>query len=83
MRALRVRWSVGRDEFGEQVADAVVDVVADGADPLDGLSGGVVEFPVEVPFAGVNGAGDAAAHGDDDVGGPDDLVGKRFGVGVG
>lgn len=41
--------------------------------------GGVVEFPVFVAFAGVEGAGVAASHGDDDVGGADDLFGPWFG----
>ena len=40
---------------------------------------GVVEGPVLVARAGVEGAGVAAAHGDHHVGGPDDLVGPALG----
>jgi len=67
-------------ERGEEGADAVGDVVADGADGVEVLAGGVVELPVFVAFAGEVGAGVAAAHGDHDVGGADDLVGPGLGV---
>jgi hypothetical protein len=39
------------------------------------LPTGFGEFPVEVALAGEDGAGVAAAHGDDDVGGFDDVGG--------
>ena len=53
-----------------------------GADGVEGLPGGVVEFPVLVAFAGEEGAGVAAAHGDDDVGGLDGFGGEDLrGVG--
>src|SRR5262245_21533571 len=67
-------------ELVEELADALFDFVADGPDLFDGLAGGIVEGPVLVAFAGEDRAGVAAAHGDDDVGGTDDLVGPRFGV---
>src|SRR5699024_1365508 len=70
----RIVTSASGGEFGEQAADSAVDVVADGADGLGGLAGGVVEVPVEVALAGEDGAGVTAAHGDDYVGGLD-----RFG----
>lgn len=56
-------------EVVEEPADLALDLVADGADIVDGLAGGVVQGPVEVPRAGEDRAGVAAAHGDDDVGG--------------
>ena len=37
------------------------------------------DLPVLVALARVDGAGVAAAHGDDDVGGADDVVGERLG----
>ena len=57
----------------------MLDVVADGSDGGDVLAGGVVERPVFVALAGEDRAGVAAAHGDDDVGGLDDLVGPGLG----
>jgi hypothetical protein len=66
-------------EVREKLADPAFDLVADGADVFDCLAGGVVEDPVEVALAGEDGAGVAAAHGDHDVGGADDLVGPGFG----
>ena len=41
-------------------------------------AGGVAHLPVEVALAGVDGAGVAAAHGHDDVGGAHDVVGERL-----
>jgi ACR3 family arsenite transporter len=64
-------------ELGEEVADTTVDVIADGADGFEWLVDGVVDVPVEVPLAGIERAGVAAAHGDDDVCGARDLVGER------
>jgi len=57
-----------------------VDIVADGADGGDVESGRVGDVPVEVALAGVDGAGVAAAHGDDDVGGLDLVAGQWLGV---
>lgn len=70
--------SVG-EESGEEGLDAAIDVVADRPDLVHGLSGGVVELPVEVAFAGEDRAGVAAAHRDDHVGGLDGFGGQRFG----
>jgi hypothetical protein len=43
------RWCGDGDaEFGDQGPDADLDVVADGSDVFEGLTGGVGEFPVEV-----------------------------------
>ena len=67
-------------EAADELLDAVADLVADGADGVDALAGGVVERPVLVALAGEDRAGVAAAHRDDDVGGPDDLVGPRLRV---
>ena len=50
---------------GSRARDAGFDVVADVADGLDGLAGGVGDVPVLVALAGEDGAGVAAAHGDD------------------
>ena len=72
----------GLEEFGDEGLDASVDFVADGADGVDPLSGGVVEFPVEVAFAGVEGAFVAAAHGDDDVAGVHGGVGELLWCGA-
>ena len=49
------------------------------ADVFDGLAGRVVELPVEVPLAGVDRAGVAAAHGDHDVCRADDFLGPGLG----
>jgi hypothetical protein len=62
------------------VADAAFDLVADRADVRDVYACRAGQVPVFVAAAGEDGAGVAAAHGDDDVGGADDLVGPRLGV---
>src|SRR5512144_2039311 len=67
------------DQLAEQPLHPPVDLVPDWANVLQRLAGGVVEFPVEVALAEVHGAGVAAAHGDDDVGGLDDVVGEGLG----
>ena len=46
------------------------------------MAGGVVELPVLVAFARVDGAGVAAAHGDHDVGGLHGGVVELLGVGA-
>lgn len=58
--------------------DASVDLVADFACLLERVVCWVSEVPVFVAFAGVDGAGVSAAHGDDDVGCADDIVGERL-----
>ena len=70
-------------EVGEQLSHTFLDVVADRADGVEVLAGGVVEHPFLVAFAGEDRAGVAAAHRDDDVGGLHDLVGPGFGELVG
>ena len=80
----RIAMGGGELQFGEEVADAAFDFVADGAYAFDVESGWVVEVvPVFVALAGEDGAGVAAAHADHHVGGPDDLVGPGFGELVG
>src|SRR5699024_4867088 len=54
-------------------------LVSDLADDVDGLAGGVDELPVLVAFAGEDGAGVAAAHGDDDVRGGHGVNGELLG----
>jgi hypothetical protein len=66
------------------LSDASFDVVAYGADASGVETGGVVEVvPGFVAFAGEDGAGVAAAHGDHDFGGADSFVGPGFGELVG
>ena len=67
----------------EQGADAGGDVVADGFDALGRGEGRVSDRPVLVADAGDDRAHVAAAHGDDDIGGADRLVGKRLGEPLG
>jgi hypothetical protein len=68
---------------GEKVSQEGLDAggyfVADGADGVEGEAGRVREVPVLVALAGVDGAGVATAHGDDDTGGLDLSSGQRFG----
>ena len=52
------------DEVAQQGLNTPADLVADRADRLDTLPGRVVQDPVLVAFARVEGAGVAAAHGD-------------------
>src|SRR5580693_4753093 len=63
----------------EQGTYSLPDVVADRADGGEAESSGIGKIPVEVAPAGVHGAGVAAAHGDDDIGGPDLVAGQRLG----
>ena len=58
--------------------DPARDVVADATHPVEVGVGGVVELPVLVALAGVDRARVAAAHGDHDVGGLDEVVGQRL-----
>src|SRR5215207_11074567 len=67
------------DQLGQELADAGVDVVADAAHDLDGLAGRVREFPVLIALARIDRAGIPAAHGDDGVGGADELVAQGLG----
>jgi hypothetical protein len=59
--------------------DAGVDVVADAAHHLHRLAGRVLEFPVLIALARIDGAGISTAHGDHHIGGPDELVGQGLG----
>jgi hypothetical protein len=68
------------DEVGDELLDPDADVVADGPDHIDGLPGGVGELPVLVAFAGEDGAGVAAARGDDDVTGLGGVVVELLGL---
>src|SRR5580698_1396258 len=55
------------------------DLVADGPDASEIQVGRVGQVPVDVALAWVDGAGVAATHGDDDVRGPDLLIGQPLG----
>ena len=66
-------------ELSQEAAYATFDGVADGPHRIDALTGRIGQFPVLVALAGEDRAGVTAAHGDDDVGGLDDLVGPGFG----
>src|SRR3954467_2244378 len=75
----------GDAEFVEQSANPFFNVVADGPDNVDTLTGGVVYGPLFIAFSGEDGPGVAAAHRDHYVGGVHDLIDPRFRelVGVG
>ena len=73
------RCTFEREERGEERVDSTANLVANWADGVDVLPCRVVELPVLIPLAGVQGAGIAAAHRDDDIRGSDDLVGPRLG----
>jgi hypothetical protein len=60
----------------QQLGDSALDLVDDGPHFVDVVVGGVGEVPVEVGLAGVDGAGVAAARGDEDVGGAGGFVGE-------
>ncbi len=62
-----------------EVTNPPIDVIDDGPDCIDGLARRIFELPVEVALAGVDGAGVATTHGDDDVGLPGRLIGQRLG----
>ena len=66
-------------EGGQEHFHPCPDLVADRPDRLDVLAGRVVELPVLIALAGVERAGVAAAHGDDDVGVLDGLIGEHLG----
>src|SRR6478752_6025371 len=72
-------WLLGGGEGGDEALDAALDLIADGADGVDALAGGVFEFPVLVALSREDRAGVAAAHGDDDVGFLDCLGGEDLG----
>jgi len=59
---------------------AAFDLVADGSYSGNVFAGRIVEIPVFVPFAGEYGAGVAAPHRDDDIGGANDLIRPALGV---
>src|SRR5262249_41634156 len=63
----------------DELLDAPADLVADGTDGSEPETLGVVEDPVLVVLSRVDRARVAATHRDDDVGGPDDLVGPWLG----
>src|SRR4029453_17461027 len=67
------------DEFSEELLNPAVDLVADAADDLDGLAGGVLELPVLIALARIDRAGIATAHGDDHIRGLDRGLGERLG----
>ena len=77
-RAVRRGWagSGNVEQLFDESFDQLIDLVADDPNSSDRLAGGVVELPVEVALAGEVGAGVAAAHRDDDVGGGDGVVGE-------
>src|SRR5690625_714372 len=68
------------EELGQQALDPAADVVADLADGLDALAGGVGQLPVLVADTGEVRADVAATHGDDDVGGFHGVGGEDFGL---
>jgi hypothetical protein len=72
-----LRWCL--DELGEQGLDPLIDLIDDGSHLIDREAGGVGELPVQVAFARIDRAGVAAAHGDDDVGRPGDLLADWLG----
>ena len=70
--------SVGRDGYEgfEQFSHASMDVVANDAHHFDRLRGGVLDAPVLVLLAWINGTSLSAAHRYDDIGGANDDVGE-------
>jgi hypothetical protein len=75
----RRRGRVGRDQRGEQTPDASGEVVADPAGLPKRLAGRAGDLPLQVLHAGRVEAVVAAAYGDDNVGGADQLVGPGLG----
>src|SRR5918995_6518841 len=73
------RSGAGWHQLAQELLDAGVDVVADAPDHLDRLAGRVLEFPVLIALAWIDRAGIPAAHGDDGVGGADELVAQGLG----
>src|ERR1700748_2925041 len=63
--------------------DALVDVVADRADLVDGPAGGGGQLPVDVALARDEWAFVAAAHGDHDIGLGPELLGEPLRGAVG
>jgi hypothetical protein len=66
-------------QVSQELLDPVADLITDGPYCVETETSGVGEVPVEVPLAGEDRAGVAAAHGDDDVGGLDLAGGKGLG----
>ena len=81
MLAVRAAKSVviGHVEIAQESPDMLFDVVADQAHRVQRLPGRVGQGPFLVTFLGIDRAGIAAAHGYNDVGGLDDLIGPRLG----
>src|SRR5215211_3867450 len=67
-------------EVAQQGGDAGLKFVADVAHSLDRLAVRVGHGPVQVALPGIDRAGVAATHGDDDVRGVHHVVGERLGV---
>jgi len=65
-------------ELCQQGLDALGDVVSDGPHLVDRFAGRVGQVPVQVPFARVDRAGVAAAHGDNHLRRPGGLAGERL-----
>ena len=68
----------GDSKVGEQSTHALFDVVADGSNSVDVLSGRIGQVPVLISLAGEDRTGVPTAHGHDDVGGLNDLVSPGF-----
>src|SRR4029450_1722919 len=66
-------------QLSDQLLDPLPDLIADGSNDIDALSGRIVESPVLVAFAGIVRAGVTAAHGDHHVRGLDSVVGEDLG----
>src|SRR5262245_24428653 len=69
-----------RTELDNQPLDARGDLIADSAHGRDVLPRRVVDRPVLVTLSRIDRTGIAAAHRDDDVGGPHDVVRERLRV---
>lgn len=55
------------DQFRNEIRNPKLDIVTDGANRIDAVARGVIEFPVLISFAGKERAGITAAHGNDHV----------------
>lgn len=68
--------------FGDECMDVCGDVVADGANGVEGLARWIVEFPVAVGPSGEVGTGAPASHGDHDVAALHGVGSEDFGRGA-